>query len=277
MRSRNGLVFDKRNAFTLIELLVVIAIIAILAAILFPVFAQARTKARQASDMSNLKQLGLGFLMYAQDYDERFIPRAIEVTGNCADGPAQKWDIWTSTVQPYIKSQGVYLSPQFQANVSALWGDDWICKAHNPTVFGDGHIYGSYVVNYMETWSWATTQWTDGKEHYGLRDAPENMPSLAAIEDPAGTILMTNGLYYEILWEPFLDYSRFYKDPLSSLTYIGPKYDAVTPAQGGPFNERLNVAWMDGHVSTIKWGSMKPSMWTIQDDKDAWTNTYVPH
>src|SRR5436189_3665924 len=70
----------RRPGFTLIELLVVIAIIAILAAILFPVFAQAREKARQASCLSNVKQLGLALAMYAQDNDEMF-PRAMACTG----------------------------------------------------------------------------------------------------------------------------------------------------------------------------------------------------
>ena len=69
-----------RNAFTLIELLVVIAIIAILAAILFPVFAQAREKARSASCLSNEKQIGLGLMMYTQDYDETY-PTAYFLVG----------------------------------------------------------------------------------------------------------------------------------------------------------------------------------------------------
>ena len=68
------MVLRSKNAFTLIELLVVIAIIAILAAILFPVFAQAREKARQISCLSNLKQLGTGMAMYTQDYDENICP-----------------------------------------------------------------------------------------------------------------------------------------------------------------------------------------------------------
>jgi len=83
----------RKSAFTLIELLVVIAIIAILAAILFPVFAQAREKARQTSCLSNLKQIGLGIIMYVQDYDETFCPSVMEDNVE-----------WSTLVQPYIKN-----------------------------------------------------------------------------------------------------------------------------------------------------------------------------
>jgi prepilin-type N-terminal cleavage/methylation domain-containing protein/prepilin-type processing-associated H-X9-DG protein len=84
--------------FTLIELLVVVAIIAILAAILFPVFAQAREKARQATCASNLKQIGLAFTAYAQDYDETN-PYAMSKIGNAAGNPARSWD---QLVLPYV-------------------------------------------------------------------------------------------------------------------------------------------------------------------------------
>jgi prepilin-type N-terminal cleavage/methylation domain-containing protein/prepilin-type processing-associated H-X9-DG protein len=113
----------KALGFTLIELLVVIAIIAILAAILFPVFAQAREKARQISCVSNLKQIGIGTLMYAQDYDETYMP--------CRDldpafgGTAE----WTVLIQPYIKNgstggafnyeTGVFNCPSFPTPLQA--------------------------------------------------------------------------------------------------------------------------------------------------------------
>lgn len=89
-----------KSGFTLIELLVVIAIIAILAAILFPVFARARENARRTSCQSNLKQLGLGFYQYIQDYDEKYPLVAVNSTGISTSTPYG----WADALQPYIKS-----------------------------------------------------------------------------------------------------------------------------------------------------------------------------
>jgi prepilin-type N-terminal cleavage/methylation domain-containing protein/prepilin-type processing-associated H-X9-DG protein len=103
-----------RAAFTLIELLVVIAIIAILAAILFPVFAQARESARQSSCLSNQKQCGTGFLMYLQDYDEVFpsvdgtIP---DMNGNPATGNWLEIRYWPVLLFPYTKNMQIVFCP----------------------------------------------------------------------------------------------------------------------------------------------------------------------
>ncbi len=112
----------KFRGFTLIELLVVIAIIAILAAILFPVFAKAREKARQTSCLSNEKQLGLGFLQYAQDYDEFYPGRNI----------GDKASNWAYAIYPYVKSVGVYQCPD----------------ASTPL---DSYVYNYRITNYIYT------------------------------------------------------------------------------------------------------------------------------
>ena len=102
-----------RSAFTLIELLVVIAIIAILAAILFPVFARARENARRASCSSNLRQIGLGIMQYTQDYDERF-PQTVQ-TVDMGLG-------WVQLINPYIKSYQLFQCPS-EPTTGTTWTD----------------------------------------------------------------------------------------------------------------------------------------------------------
>src|SRR4028118_1234439 len=109
MQSRSK--FVKQKGFTLIELLVVIAIIAILAAILFPVFARARENARRASCQSNLKQIGLGVMQYTQDYDEK-LPNNFYGTVGVDIDPK-----WVDVIQPYVKSTQLFTCPSdSQAN-----------------------------------------------------------------------------------------------------------------------------------------------------------------
>ncbi len=96
----------RQGGFTLIELLVVIAIIAILAAILFPVFAQAREKARQTACLSNMKQIGLAIMMYAQDWDETMVP-----VDNYLGTNDPNFKFWAANIGPYIKNNQLFQCP----------------------------------------------------------------------------------------------------------------------------------------------------------------------
>ena len=122
-----------RPAFTLIELLVVIAIIAILAAILFPVFARARENARRSSCSSNLKQIALGIKQYTQDYDERF---PLVVTPSPVTEPG-----WAYAIQPYLKSEQIFQCPSDTAPPPSPTPNDAITRA-NTTGYTD------YFYNY---------------------------------------------------------------------------------------------------------------------------------
>lgn len=147
----------RTGAFTLIELLVVIAIIAILAAILFPVFAQARAKARQASTLSNWKQTGLSALMYIQDYDEKYVVFACWTTDDSADND-QHWALgWLDRLTPYTKEVGVWRSPS-DSGFNAWDGfGPWVSIAANSLSGGEPGAADNTTIGLVGAgFSWST-------------------------------------------------------------------------------------------------------------------------
>lgn len=150
----------RQRGFTLIELLVVIAIIAILAAILFPVFSKVRESARRTACLSNMKQLGLAFMQYNQDYDEKF-------TGSPYYGEG-----WAGKVYPFIKSKAVFICP-----------DD--STQPLPNTYGTDQI--SYTAN-----SYVVCPTTVGKAN-NTSDTTAISSTLAQMTAPATTVLLYEG------------------------------------------------------------------------------------
>lgn len=159
----------RTGAFTLIELLVVIAIIAILAAILFPVFAQARESARQTTCLSNHKQLTLSALMYSQDYDERWVivggaEEPFTTLEGVKDSAGHPYNGWALLLQPYIKNRGIFLCPSMPPNFE---GNGACAKFNGKPITShysynyllgsdDSYPYGDYSLSWDETTRWNT-------------------------------------------------------------------------------------------------------------------------
>jgi prepilin-type N-terminal cleavage/methylation domain-containing protein len=166
----------KPKGFTLIELLVVIAIIAILAAILFPVFAKAREKARQTSCLSNQKQIALGILQYVQDYDEEFPTiRVMLSNGAFID--------WRSEIYPYVKNAQIFACPSDPSSgtVANYQGD---CQ--NVVAVPTG--YARYTTDISYAWSTIGDVGVPDGFSYGIN---QSAPHLADIQFPS-TELMIN-------------------------------------------------------------------------------------
>lgn len=176
-RKRAGSSARESRGFTLIELLVVIAIIAILAAILFPVFAKARENARRASCQSNLKQLGLGVMQYTQDYDET-LPIGQDIIGSTT--LPMTWDL---LIQPYVKSMQILACPSDSAS----------------TVYPDVPGYGKNVrrsysfARYLRVWLAVPGSPNSCDPNLDVGGRPNltgEAKTLAAIQAPALTVML---------------------------------------------------------------------------------------
>lgn len=216
-----------KRGFTLIELLVVIAIIAILAAILFPVFARARETARKASCASNLKQIGLGWLQYAQDYDEK----VMRVSTSGSGKTFYWWGSWDGSVlnesegplYPYMKSRQIQACPSFDNRLSAQFGLT-------------GYAYNASKLSPSDY------------PPPTYKEIPKPV-SLSQIQVPSETI-------------NFGDSARLRNyDPNTFATipavFEGNAYGLTPPSESYPtfharHNETGNVLWCDGHVKAMK-------------------------
>jgi prepilin-type N-terminal cleavage/methylation domain-containing protein/prepilin-type processing-associated H-X9-DG protein len=240
------------QGFTLIELLVVIAIIAILAAILFPVFAQAREKARQASCLSNCKQIGLASNMYVQDYDETFPghewPKG-EGLHALPDGRMYRGHVgWAILFYPYVKNLAVFTCPS-DPDPKRYWNDNG--KA-NPYVNTWGKpipmSYGENADIYLRMPPLKLAAITFPADTYWIGDQSRHFVGFHAAE--------AGGLY----GPNHFNRLRFSKDCAGLIDQggtLGVKPDHPNPGDCARHNEGNIVIFADGHVKWERWNQMK--------------------
>ncbi|MHB8636785.1 MAG: prepilin-type N-terminal cleavage/methylation domain-containing protein [Fimbriimonadaceae bacterium] len=269
-----------KKAFTLIELLVVIAIIAILAAILFPVFAQAKVQAKKAVSISNQKQMGLALLMYSNDADDLY-PRSDGCTLNdsfntaydsqpAGTNPLPFCDgtngnnggyafrdnhySWGKWVQPYVKNTGLFFHPIIQKD---------------PTGWAEGEVDGGYALNLAMTGALNINLTTGAYASYGNR-LPFLGGSTTATPTPADTMLLMEQTNLSIVG----GYEAGTTSNNKTLTYYPlavrehwqgyfyqpngtgacQEQDGVLDPRSAPFAENVPLSYCDGHTKTIPVG-----------------------
>jgi len=258
-----------KTGFTLIELLVVIAIIAILAAILFPVFAQARNAARKATGISNSKQVSLAILMYVQDFDEQFPRAGWDCQTNASDPSIPPGGEngcgatnWQNVVSPYHKNAGIFVSPGDASRPNWDWG------AGSDFQATDGNF--SLLINDLLSHQMPTTAQGYADPNNQVHFA--NGLSLAAVNAPADCVLLAEGhcgwnkisgsnsaaargrdftgsLDLQNKWHKEQTMSGFQTWLITGIAYS----DWGNRIIGAPFyNSFAVVAFTDGHVKAIK-------------------------
>lgn len=272
-------VASRSNGFTLIELLVVIAIIAILAAILFPVFAQAREKARQTACLSNLNQIGKACIMYQSDYDSMYPPSQLPPSGaNIVS--------WPTMIQPYIKNDQVFTCP---STTTETFGTDtnfmvastkkYTARTRTAVSFGtltgaDGTTaqpflvsclsYGRNLIpNTTAAWKTAGFKTTTNEKSGFVTTGTTSSVIEAQIEEPASTIHIFDAMTGST-GDPTIQGNSIRGIQSEDRTDHFPDDTAskVAYRHGGGFE----ILFGDGHAKYRKWGSTKPCEWTIQAD-----------
>lgn len=242
----------KRRAFTLIELLVVIAIIAILASILFPVFARARENARRASCMSNMKQIGLGMMMYTQDYDERMPFGSLAYPAGTVKFPNGYMGAtapWYLMIYPYVKSLQVFNCPSADKALYNIGGYSLVYMTYSynyrpPKPSANSALgYPTSSCNYV---------WNCGISLEGA--------SLAGIEDVSGTIAFTEGSSGLVQFGTATTGNKI-RLPSENELHASGICDYATTGNSYFSGECLrarhldtmNTLFVDGHVKNMQW------------------------
>jgi prepilin-type N-terminal cleavage/methylation domain-containing protein/prepilin-type processing-associated H-X9-DG protein len=248
---RNG-----KQGFTLIELLVVISIIAIIAAILFPVFARARENARRTTCASNMKQIGLGILQYTQDYDEHMPAAAFGAaitTGSndntptdCASGTYR----WMDAIYPYVKSEQLFMCPDRIVGAGGLGEEYTYCT--DPNSPAGSRKWGSYVANDMNSGnsSVANLQMTP----FGYKKSQ----AISSFATPATTVMVGEGGTYSGLGYRYHIGGNTGTWTIADATSKIPR--SIKHNTNPTIVERhlgtTNILWCDGHVKAVSLNSL---------------------
>lgn len=232
-----------KKGFTLIELLVVIAIIAILAAILFPVFSKAREKARQASCLSNIKQQALGVTMYMEDYDEYFPPKYMQGLPGGKNGDDISW--WSDLIQPYLANYQIMACPSF----TSPYGANGVATTFNNGYTASAYVFSGYYSKGYPAGSFsAESSVVNPSNCYMIFDGAGPFMGEFYCMNPEINTNMAEPVYMYLPGSYALAMAAGYTNPTSIAQLLASP--CANDFKNGRHNGGINMAFVDGHA---KW------------------------